>query len=59
VIQSDAGNRTVVLVELQGLGNGFPGECRPRLIASFLEDPYAKVDGSCKNDVPREPWVPK
>jgi pimeloyl-ACP methyl ester carboxylesterase len=47
------------LVELQGLGHGVPGECRSRLIASFLEDPYAQVDDSCKNDVPLGPWVLK
>ncbi len=45
------------LVELQGLGHELPGECRPKLITAFLEDPYAKVDDSCKNDTSMEPWV--
>ena len=45
------------LVELQALGHGLAGECRPKLVASFLEEPYAKVDDSCKNDVPLGPWV--
>jgi hypothetical protein len=45
------------LVELQGLGHELPGECRPSLISSFLEDPYAKVDDSCKNGTSMEPWV--
>ncbi len=45
------------LVELQGLGHGVPGPCRDKLISSFLDDPYAQVDDSCKGDVPLGPWV--
>ena len=45
------------LVELQGLGHGVPGQCRQRLISSFLEDPFSKIEDSCKNNVPLGPWV--
>ncbi len=45
------------IIELQGQRHGLPGECRPKLVSAFLEDPYAKVDDSCKNDVPLGPWV--
>ena len=45
------------VVELQGLGHGVPGPCRQKLISTFLEEPYAEVDDSCKDDVPLGPWV--
>jgi pimeloyl-ACP methyl ester carboxylesterase len=45
------------LVELRALGHGLPGECRSKLISSFLEDPYAKIDDDCKNDVALGPWI--
>ena len=45
------------LVELSGLGHMLEGDCRPKLIASFLEDPYREVDDSCTDDVPLGPWV--
>jgi pimeloyl-ACP methyl ester carboxylesterase len=45
------------VLEFQGLGHGLPGECRPRVISSFLEDPAAEVDDSCTDDVPLGPWV--
>ena len=45
------------LVELQALGHELPGECRSKLISSFLENPYTKIDDSCKNDVALGPWV--
>ncbi len=45
------------LVEFSALGHGIPGRCRTQMIKSFLEDPSAKVDDSCKDDVPLGPWV--
>jgi pimeloyl-ACP methyl ester carboxylesterase len=45
------------IVELQALGHELPGDCRPRMVSSFLEAPYTPVDESCKNDVALGPWV--
>ena len=45
------------IVEFQALGHGLPGECRPQVISSFLNDPHTEVDDSCTDDVPLGPWV--
>ena len=45
------------VIELQGQRHGLPGDCRPRLVGSFLEDPYARVDDDCVDDLPLGPWI--
>ncbi len=45
------------ILEFQALGHGLPGECRPQVISSFLDDPDAAVDDSCTDDVQLGPWV--
>ena len=52
----------IQVVELTGLGHmlGWSaeshGDCRVNLIANFLEDPMAKVEDDCIDDVPLGPW---
>ncbi|HET8790526.1 MAG TPA: alpha/beta hydrolase, partial [Modicisalibacter sp.] len=43
-------------VEFQAMGHSPVTECRSIMIDAFLDDPYAKVDKSCKNEVPLKPW---
>ena len=45
------------IIELQGQRHGLPGGCRSKLVSDFPADPYAKVDDSCKDDIPLGPWV--
>ncbi len=45
------------VIDLRALGHELPGTCRAELISKFLEDPYAKLDDSCKNDASLGPWV--
>ncbi len=43
--------------EMQALGHNPINACRSTMIQAFLDDPSAPVDASCRNEVPREPWV--
>lgn len=44
-------------VELQGEGHTPDTTCGTQMMSSFLENPNAKVDDSCTNDAPLQPWV--
>ncbi|GAB2788948.1 alpha/beta hydrolase [Halomonas shantousis] len=43
-------------VEYQAKGHSPVTECRSTMIRTFLDDPGATVDASCRNEVPLEPW---
>ncbi|MBJ88400.1 MAG: hydrolase [Woeseia sp.] len=50
------------VVELSGLGHMLgwsaesEGECRVKLISSFLDNPMTKAEDDCMDDVPLGPW---
>lgn len=44
-------------VVYQGLGHSPVNECRSTMVNAFLDDPHAKVDDSCKDEVALTPWV--
>ena len=44
-------------VEIQAEGHDGGRACRGKLVSAFLNAPDAKLDDSCKDDVPLRPWV--
>lgn len=44
-------------VAYQGLGHSPVNECRSTMVNAFLNDPHAKIDDSCKDEVALTPWV--
>lgn len=44
-------------IEIQAKGHSPVTECRSQVISAFLDDPMAKIDTRCADEVPLEPWA--
>ena len=55
--QEDRDDPNGTIVELQAVGHWNDNACRRKLIGDFIDEPYAKVDDSCKNNLALASWV--